>query len=82
MDDSTVMSTEAIFVYYSLLLFRVATVVSSLHLELKSPRFKSRMVHSFFFLFPPRLLFNFFCNNKSFILVCGYSLKNVNDLNK
>ena len=66
-----VMSTEAIFVYYSLLLFRVATVVSSLHLELKVPGSNLAL---FFFLFPPRLLFNFFCNNKYFILVCGYSL--------
>ena len=51
-----VISTEAIFVYYSLLLFRVATGVSSLHLELKVLG-SNRMVHSFFFLFLP---FNFF----------------------
>ena len=60
MDDSTVMSTEAIFVYYSLVLFRVATGVSSLHLERKVPGSNLAWYTPFFFLFPPRLLFNFF----------------------
>ena len=58
MDDSTV--TEAIFVYYSLLLFMVATGVSSLHLELKVPGSNLAWYTPFFFFFPPRLLFNFF----------------------
>ena len=55
-----VMSTEAIFVYYSLLLFRVATVVSSLNVELKVPGSNLAWYTHFFFLFPPCLLFNFY----------------------
>ena len=69
------MSTQAIFVYYSFLLFRVATRVSSLHLELKVPGLNLAR-YTPFFLFPPglkcdRLLFHFFV---AFILMCCYSL--------
>ena len=60
MDDSMVMSTEAIFVYYSLLLFRVATGVSSLHLELKVPGSNLAWYTPFFFLHVSKFYLIFF----------------------
>ena len=51
MDDSRVMSTEDIFVYYSLLLFRLATYqkVPGSNLAWNTPFFFSKSGSNFFF---------------------------------